>query len=386
MKIPRKLIPIPAVLVIAAVVFLLWQPGGARTETLVLEEAPVVQILTATGRIVPDTSIEVKSEITGVVERLYVAEGDRVEAGERLLDIETLQAENQVQSASAALEMAQARLTNLGTSVRAQARETREQVRILRDEQEALVREYGILYDEGALDRASLQQAQNRLDTYQSQLEAADASYRALEPGGGLYGEALASVRQAEQALVAAETTLSKHRLVAPMGGRITALHPNPGELVQPGSTLAVIGSRDRFVADVQIDERSVGLLAVGQPARVWPEAYPSQAVTGRVESVGPRVDPATGTVRVRLLLDDPEGFQIEDLTIRTEIEVRNLENALLLPAAFLAGRNPDRVLVQTGTGPTLRDVRIEPVGLTEYLVVDGLEAGEELQMPPAGP
>ena len=146
------------------------------------------------------------------------------------------------------------------------------------------------------------------------------------------------------------------------------------------------MASAEGFYAEVELDERSMGLIQLGQPARIWPEAYPSQEVAARVEAIAPRVDATTGTVRVRLALEEEADYFIQDLTIQAEIEVRTMESAILVPVSALWQENPDQVLLAVDGQVQDRILsKVEFLSLNQMLVLEGLDPGDIIVMPQAG-
>ena len=181
------------------------------------------------------------------------------------------------------------------------------------------------------------------------------------------------------------ERELSKYTLTAPFDGVVMERLAEPGEWVQPGSTLLVLAADEGFYAEVELDERVMGLVTLGQPARLWPEAFPSQEVAARVTGIAPRVDTATGTVRIQLTLEEQADYLIQDLTVQAEIQVRELTDALLLPAAFRWENNPFRVLVLEDGTVRERVITGEAVGVNQWLILSGLAAGDQVIDPSSG-
>lgn len=350
-----------------------------------MEEEPYRQTVRATGRVASSRVLDVRTEVTGMLETLDVEEGDLVSEGALLAVVDDGDLQIRLSQARAQLRSAQARLQSLGETQAPISRESLEQLSLRRESQLREVQRQESLYEEGAVPLTSLERARQELDILESQLAAARTTLQAQSSGGSQTREAAAGVEQARSQVLALENELNKHRIYAPVSGRITRTFLGAGEWTQTGAGLLTLVSEDAFFVEVDLDERLIGLIKPGQPADVWPDAFPSQTVAGVVDRIGREVDTATGTVTVRIAISEGSVDLIRDLTVQVEIEVRRLSDALLIPARFLAAQSPQRVLVLENGQVRERTVTGEVVDVSRILVLDGLSAGERLLDPQAG-
>ena len=106
------------------------------------------------------------------------------------------------------------------------------------------------------------------------------------------YKIAEAQVAQAEAALQLARTQLDDTLITAPLGGTVSGVTINPGELVSPGVPVAVINQTDTMAVSVQLTEKDVGRIADGQKVGVLVSAV--SRIPGReVVKISPVADPA---------------------------------------------------------------------------------------------
>ncbi len=348
---------------------------------LILEEKPIQQILSATGKVVPQKAVDLQSQISGTIESLPFSQGEHVNENDIIAIIDDEDAQSALIAAQINLTMAEESLRDIEISKRTVARESLDQIRIAKNSQQELYDDYKRLFEEGAIDQQMLESAQATLEKLESQYVSANASYAALLENGSGYESALTAVRQAQNGVLTAELRVDKHIIRSPLDGIVTVLEHEVGEIIQPGMNLATIITEDRFYVELDIDERNISLLSLGQPATVWPEGFPSKTIEAVVERIDSKVNANTGTVQVRLELLTSEEFIIQDLTVRTDIEVRNLEKALVIPAEYLYTDNPTTVLLQKDE-VQIQDVLLEAVGLKEYLVLEGLVPGDVILYP----
>ena len=200
----------------------------------------------ATGTLEADRSVELTAQVAGRVTRLRAEEGDRVEQGQVLLELdhreqELLAEEARVRAETARLEY--------------------ERIR-------------------GMAERGL--ETERRLEEAEQALEVTRAQYE------------LAQVR------------LDDHFVRAPFSGRLTVRHVELGSTVQAGAPLFGIADTDPMKVELFLPERVVTRLAEGQRVEVRPDVAPDRALSGTVERIAPVVDAATSTVKVTLHVADP--------------------------------------------------------------------------------
>lgn len=355
-------------------------------DTLTVEAEPFVQVISATGRLVPGNKVEIQSQASGQLMSLLFEEGDMVNQGDLVASLDDGDVRQRIQESRAQVNLAQAR-TRLISELSVPS--TREELNRLNLEKEQLTRtlqRQELLYQQGALPLEDLEETQNQVALMDSRIKGMEISLASQRGGGAEAAEAAAAVAAARSSLTGLEGDLDKYALQAPFTGKVLERFAEPGEWVQPGQVLLVMASEEGYYAEVELDERSMGLIQLNQPARIWPEAYPSQEVTARVSAIAPRVDATTGTVRVRLALEDEADYFIQDLTIQAEIEVRAMDNALLVPVSALWQEDPAQVLLAVDGQVQERVLsKVEFISLNQVLVLEGLEPGDVIVMPQQG-
>ena len=382
MKKHKKAIVITVVSLVAATLAFVFLNDNTQENTLVLEQAPLRQVLGSSGKVTPRRLIQVQSQISGVIKEIPVETGNIVEQGSIVTILDDADANNAYQAAELRLMTAKVALSELKTTGNAVAAESLNQAKIALDNQESLLNDYENLYEQDALDQKTLDDAKVLYKTLSSQYNSALSNYRSLQERGATYEAAALLVSQAENDLEAAEQYLKKHQVLSPATGMIRDLEYEPGEFIQPGSILATVATEPNSYVLLNIDETSVNLLTVGQQARVWPESFPEQTTQALVDRIAPSVDEDTGTIEVRLKITGDNSKLLQDMTVRAEIIVRELEESLILPAKYLIRSNPYTVLVKEATATVERIVRLEEVDLSNYLIVEGLVPGDEIVLP----
>jgi HlyD family secretion protein len=229
--------------------------------------------------------------------------------------------------------------------------------------------------------RAQLDDAQRNLDVAESQLRAAEVVVATMSPGGGDFVVAQAARAEARAALGVAEARLASTIIRAPADGILIARNVEPGDIAQAGKELMALAPGGRTQVVANIDERNLGMLAVGQRALVSADAYPERSFPAQVAYINPGVDPVRGTVEVKLLVADPPPYLVQDMTVSVDIEVGRRERVVVVPSNAvhdLASAHPWVLAVRDG-----RLVRV-PVavgmrGEAAVEITEGIQAGEAL-------
>ena len=261
----RKLILVGAgVLVLALlVVGNLRSKQGKRTEVQVTAVATreVSKVITASGEIQPKRRVNVSASAIGKVTRLAVKEGDHVEKGDFLLEIDAETYQSSVDQLNAAVRGAQAAV-ELEAAALQKAKDDFERAQQL--------------YAKGFASDSDLKSAKSALDMAQARAKSAAES-----------------ATEAEATLKRAQHDLRLMRITAEMSGVITALNVEEGEsaimgtLNNPGTVLLTIADLSEIEAEVRVDETEVVLVEPGQPALVRLDARPDTTFKGVVTEVG---------------------------------------------------------------------------------------------------
>lgn len=386
LKIKRKwVIAIVLVAAVGAAAIVYTNRAPEATKTLVVKTQAFQQKISAIGRIEADRRIDLKAEVSGTLIDALALEGETVTLDQVVAKIDNQALARSIQENQTSVQIASARLRTVSEVTLPQALEEINQLQTNYDQQRKILADTEVLYESGALSKEALDNAALDLSLLESRLNAAKSRANGLKSGGSQVAEASAGVTQARTKLETLKQEQDKYQIKAPFNAIVLEQHVLPGEYVQTGQLLLTLVDESGYHTEVDLEESKIGLIQVGQAAKIWPESYPSKAIEGHVAAIAPKVDPATGTVRIRLDLDSKADFLIQNLTVQVEIVVRTMDNALILPAEWLWAKATSEVLVVIDGKVESRKLTLETVGLTDYLVIDGLTSGEIVLDPSSG-
>lgn len=262
----------------------------------VVVEAP--PLIAAPGRVEPiSEEIDVAAELPGRLRDLLVEEGDRVAAGQVIARIEPGEYAARVASARASVAVAESDLARLVNGARAQERREASAAAdqahlVLRNAESELARRQG-LATEGVISREELDRAAR--DTEVARARARELDERAAVVDAPAREDERArlnaAVAYARARLAEASAQFEKTEIRSPLAGTIVRRHKQQGESVSldaPGSALIVtVADTHVLRVRVDVDERDVARLRLGQAAFVTADAYGTRRFEGRVVRIG---------------------------------------------------------------------------------------------------
>ena len=317
------------VLAIAAVVAIVISMRGEELEevqTASVERQKIIQKVNATGRIQPKTQIKISADVSAKITRLGVEEGDWVEEGQFLVELDRERYLAQVESAEANVRSAQA------------------EAKLVRENMIKTSKEYD---RSSELVRRGLE-SQSVLDTQQAAYQVEIARHES----------ALDKVEQARAALKQAEDALSKTTIFSPMTGTISDLRKEQGEIAIGSQfqedVILVVSDLTEMEAQVNVDENDIVSVVIGQEAEIEVDALFNQTLIGRVYEIAntANVD-EDGTTdqktefEVKVAIIDPVSSLRPGMTASADIFTQTKERALSIPIQSVAVRTLDQLALE---------------------------------------
>ena len=281
--------------IIGAVVLILAAAGGAGAYFANRPNSPQVTvealrvrdleaIVSATCKIQPKRQINVSANTMGRVTRLAVEEGQRVRAGQFLLEIDPRSLEGQLQRGEASVAAARSSLQQARTNV--------EQARVALDLARQNFKRQDELWKGGLTSREALERAQNEVESREAELKAREQEIQTREE----------QIKQEQASLSTTQYNRSQVIINAPMDGLVTRRNIEEGETAvvgtmnNAGTVLLTIADMSVLEAEAEVDETDIPTVLIGQEARVTIDAVPDRMFRGHVTEIGNSPIQATGT------------------------------------------------------------------------------------------
>ncbi|MDO9708121.1 efflux RND transporter periplasmic adaptor subunit [Paracraurococcus lichenis] len=348
---------------------------GPEVPAMPVLRGHLVQSVVATGRVENPHRVSVGTQIAGTVAAIPVERGQSVAAGQLLIQLDDREARATAEQAEAALSQAEARIRQIRDLTLPAAEQSLRQADAVLDAARQAYGRTERLQAGGFATPAQLDEARRALFVAEAVARGARLQVENNRPGGTETGLAETTLRQAKATLGVARTRLDYTRIAAPVAGTLIRRDVEPGDAVQPGRVLMLLSPAEPTEIVLQLDERNLGLVRVGQTATVAADAYPDRPFPALLGYVNPGVDATRASVEVRLRVPAPPAFMRQDMTVSADILVAERAGALILPAeALLPG--PATLVVRDGHVHR-RPLRLGLQGRRGVEVLDGLQEGD---------
>ena len=303
-------------------------------------QSTLVHTIVASGRVETAHRINLGAQITGTVRTVLVAEGQTVKRGQLLLELDGSELQANLAQAAAAEQWAAGNVRLLSEVKKPLADQAVAQARLLLQGAQRTAARAQELYAKGFYGAAATEEAQRALDLAQTQVTIAAQQWASLQSLGAETANAKAGLRQAQAASLSAQARLRYSRISAPVDGMVIARNAEVGDGVQPGKVLMVLSPQGTMQLVLQIDEKNLKWLHVGQTAWASADAFAEQTFAAQLATINPAVDPQRGAIEVRLDVIEPLAPLRQDMTVSVAIEVARKPQALHIPLTAVHDAN----------------------------------------------
>lgn len=188
------------------------------------------------------------------------------------------------------------------------------------------------------------------------------------------------NVKRFEARVEAARLRLARSEIAAPAAGVIVQRDIEPGEVLGPGSPVAVLHDTSVLRATIGIPETDIAFFSVGSPAEIAMDAYPDRSFEGRISYIAPSATRPGRNFQAEVEVANPDGVLRSGLIVRTRLQRRVFEDAVVVARDVLVERDGilHAFVLEDGTAD-LRAVTIGPDEGDQVVITDGLAIGETL-------
>ncbi|MBW8184977.1 efflux RND transporter periplasmic adaptor subunit [Shewanella nanhaiensis] len=335
---------------------------GLVVDTHVVSEDKINDTILASGNLRFASEIQIRSEVTGIVNQIYVKEGQLVEKGDLLMELDPEIFIAEVRKARASVEIQLIEIQRLEELANEAARRAGQ---------------YRELLGKGLTDQDTAAQLQ-------SQLKVAKINVRAAKQG----------LEQYKAILAQSQSRLDKSRFHAAIDGLISTVDIKEGETVIAGTTniigspLMTLADVDSYVAQIRVDEADVANIELGQEVEVFAAATPQMASLGRISSISTsaRKDGVNKGLyyKVEVMLQK-EQFAYPGMSCRAEIVLARSDVELIIPiAAVKQFDGKSYVWVVEENKAVRRNIQLGLSTDTEQIVLSGLSNREVVIVGPS--
>ncbi|MEO1033548.1 MAG: HlyD family efflux transporter periplasmic adaptor subunit [Bacteroidota bacterium] len=161
------------------------------------------------------------------------------------------------------------------------------------------------------------------------------------------------AVKQAQNNLETAQIASKDFTVISRVSGRVYALYKEPGEIVNTMEPLATIGSKDRFIVEMLVDEVDIVKVKIDQTVIIVLDAYGEDIFKGKVSKILPKKDEHNQTFTVEALFDEQPTTLYPGLSGEANIIIHKKDSVLTLPMSYVKENKVEtehgQVTIETG-------------------------------------
>ena len=286
-------------------------------KVMIVQPGELRNLITSTGTVMANEEVEIRSERQGRITHIYFNEGERVAPGKLLVKIDD-------------------------SELQAQLKKTELHIQLAQDDADRKKK----LLDVNGISR-----------------EEYDASYNQLLQ------------LQAEKQLIDAQ--IAKTSIFAPFGGVIGLRYVSEGGYVSPSNLIAVLQQTDPVKIEFSVPEKYAAGMRSGTQIEFTVEGN-TKTFTAKVYAKEPKIDPATRTVKIRAISNNPLNELIPGAFAKLSINLGNNDKALVVPSeAIIPGITGQSVMTVKNGKASNQPVKIGIRNETSVEITEGIAAGD---------
>lgn len=305
--------------------------GPQEQETTTTEEPHVVPVEVAqvskgdvaitdkvTGYLAPNLEVNVVPKMAGKVAKVNVKVGDRVKAGQVLVELDASELNAQLKQAQAALNSAKIQLEGALASAQTNYDAAKRELERMQ-----------YLYEQGGISEQQFQATKTQYELARVQLENAKKS----------------NLEQAEAAVELIRTQLANTVVTAPASGIVTEVNVKAGELAGQTMPVVKIVDMDTVLATFNLTESQIKLVKKGDKLAVRVPAATDEELTGTVQEVSPVAGPQTKAFTVKVALANKNHQLKPGMSAELSLTLQKVAQALVVPVDALMAQEEETYL-----------------------------------------
>ena len=304
----NKILLIIAVLVIGFIVFKRIQSSNVQPQyvTNIVEKRSISQIVSETGNVATASRVDMFSATTGIVEKIYIENGDAVKIGQSLFSVRSTATDQEKAAAYAAYQSA--------SSAYQQALNNRRNTQAAVDNVHDQLKDHS--GDENFAEKSARTASEVANDNSYDTLKSAEASLKSAE----------AAYRSTQNLTIRAQSSGTIANLAYKVGDKVTA--------GSAGKSVLTIANFSDYTVKLALNEVDVPKVKKGESAKLNLDAFPGKTFDGKVASIDSIGTDTAGVITYNVIVEivNPEESIRPSMTANVDIEVDKVENVLTVP------------------------------------------------------
>lgn len=271
---------------------------GEKVQVEKIETRTIKEVVSASGKVFPQTEVKISSDVSGEIVELKLEEGDSVVQGQLLAKIDPDAYQSQVERGVAGVNSAKAQLANSRSQIE-NLKAQKEQIMVQLENSKEIFERNKKLYNDGVISDADFEAAESNYKGLQANLRSSEASIRAAEQSTKA---SEFQVKSSEASLKELRTSLRRTTIYAPVSGIISLLNVEQGERVvgtmqMAGTEMMRIANLNAMEVQVEVSENDIPRVSIGDEVDIEIDAYLDRTFKGKVFQIANTANNATGGV-----------------------------------------------------------------------------------------
>ncbi len=307
----------------------------------------------ATGKVIPQEEVEIKPQISGIIDKIFKEEGESVEAGDLIAVIKVVPNEQSLYAARGRVNNAEIALNN--TKIEYDRNKT--------------------LFDKGVISSQDFNNLQLQYDQAIQELKNAKTDYQIIRVGS------------------AGGSSSANTNIRATVTGTILEIPVEVGDQViqsnnfNDGTTIAAIADLGKMIFEGKVDEGEVGKLEIGMPLKISLGAIEDKEFDAKLKFIAPKGVEESGAVQFKIEGDvsvDDDFLIRAGYSANASLTLEKKDSILVIPEALLQfDKETDKPYVEIATGDQEFERRDIEIGISDGVnveIVSGLEESDEVK------
>ena len=308
----------------------------------------------ATGKVIPEDEIEIKPQISGIIEKIFMEEGQNVKAGDLIARIKVVPNEQALNQAKGRVRNAEISLNNTTTEYNRNK----------------------ALFDKGVISSQDFNALQLQYDQAQQELQNSRADYQIIRRGS------------------AGGSASANTNIRATVTGTILEIPVEEGDQViqsnnfNDGTTIASIADLSKMIFEGKVDEGEVGKLKVGMPLKISLGAVEGKELDAKLKFIAPKGIEETGAVQFKIEGDvevDTTFMIRAGYSANASLVLERKDSIMVIPEALLQfDKETDKPFVEVSVGEQKFERKDIEIGISDGVnveIVSGITEEDEVKV-----
>lgn len=340
-----------------------------KRERVYPQRMKITESVYSSVTIQPDSQYMAYASVGGILDRNLVEEGSVVYKGQPISQIINSAPALNRENARLALELAEQNYKGNNAVLKSLLEQIDAAKMQFRNDSINYERQRK-LWEQGIGSRAEYDRRELAFELSRNNLSLKESAYAQAK------NELESLYRQARNNYESARITAGDFAIESKINGTVYALYKEPGEIVTTMEPVASVGSSEKFLVEMLVDEVDIVKIILRQKVLISLDAYPGKVFQAEVSKIYPKKDERSQTFKVEALFVNPPPTLYPGLSGEGNIIIDQREDALVIPKEFLSNDS----IVETEGGPVT--VRTGLQDLDKVEILSGIDAGTALVKP----